>query len=160
MLDFSFCQFQSWRLNVNFVKFDPRCQKRLKQQVFLSLVYEMLEDMPKVFTHANKAFASELKERLREDTAYQTKPSLSGFLKVCEGLIVEWQKAHCSNIAKPWKIHEVSIRCETSLTKNLRGMTNLDWNSPGKSWKDSPYLLVFSRASCTLVDSHEVCQHA
>ena len=60
-------------------------------------VLEMLEDMPKVFTsthnphrntHANKAFASELEERLREDTAYQTKPSLSGFLKVCEGLIV------------------------------------------------------------------------
>ena len=23
--------------------------------------------------------------------------------------------------------------CETSLTKNLRGKTNLDWKSPGKS---------------------------
>ena len=43
-----------------------------------------LEDLPKVFTstqnphrnsHANKAFAAELEERLREDTAYQTKPS-------------------------------------------------------------------------------------
>ena len=43
-----------------------------------------LKDLPKVFTsthnphrntHANKAFAAELEERLREDTAYQTKPS-------------------------------------------------------------------------------------
>ena len=30
---------------------------------------------------------------MREDRAYQAKPSLMGFLKVCEGLIVEWQQA-------------------------------------------------------------------
>ena len=47
-----FCQFQLWRLNVNFVvatrrliifrffvKFDPGCQKRQKRQVFLSLTF-------------------------------------------------------------------------------------------------------------------------
>ena len=47
-----FCQFQLWRLNVNFVKFDPEvnslslfvkfypgCQKRQKRQVFLSLTF-------------------------------------------------------------------------------------------------------------------------
>ena len=49
---FLFCQFQLWRLNVNFVKFDPEvhylsffvifdpgCQKRQKRQVFLSLTF-------------------------------------------------------------------------------------------------------------------------
>ena len=55
MTDFFFCQFQLWRLNVNFVKFDPEvnflsffvkfdpgCQKRQKRQVFLSLTFPVL----------------------------------------------------------------------------------------------------------------------
>ena len=63
---------------------------------------KVLEDLPRAFVsthnphrndHANKAFAAELEERLREDSAYQSKPSLTGLLKTCEGLIVEWQKA-------------------------------------------------------------------
>ena len=49
------CQFQLWRLNVNFVKFDPEvnflsffvkfdpgCQKRQKRQVSLSLTFPVI----------------------------------------------------------------------------------------------------------------------
>ena len=56
MTDFFYCQFQLWRLNVNFVKFDPEvnflsffvkidpgCQKRQKRQVFLSLTFPVFE---------------------------------------------------------------------------------------------------------------------
>ena len=60
MTDFFFCQFQLWRLNVNFVKFDPEvnfvsffvkfdpgCQKRQKRQVFLSRTFPVMSDVPR-----------------------------------------------------------------------------------------------------------------
>ncbi len=54
--------------------------------------------------------------------------------------------------------------CEVSLTKNLRGKTNLDWKSLGKSWKrfsvTTCVLWGSGIASCALVDTRGACRHA
>ena len=72
----------------------------------------VLKYLPRVFvlssnphgrTDANKAFSNELEGDLRADKEYSEKWTLRGFMRVCEGLIIKWQKAHYDEVVRGGK---------------------------------------------------------
>ena len=72
----------------------------------------VLKYLPRVFvsssnphgrTDANKAFSFELEEDLRADKEYSEQRTLRGFMRVCEGLIIKWQKAHYDEVVRGGK---------------------------------------------------------
>ena len=63
--------------------------------------YRTLKDLARVFTNSsnphrsldsNRAFAAELEEDLARVPGYSEDPTLRVFLRVCEGLILKWQR--------------------------------------------------------------------
>ena len=69
----------------------------------------VLKYLPRVFvsssnphgrTDTTKAFSNELEEDLRADKEYSEQRTLRGFMRVCEGLIIKWQKAHYDEVLR------------------------------------------------------------
>ena len=55
----------------------------------------VLKYLPRVFTASSNPYGkTELEADLRADKEYSEGWSLQGFMRVCEGLILKWQKAH------------------------------------------------------------------
>ena len=83
----------------------------------------MLKYLPRVFvsssnphgkTDAFKAFSNELEEDLRADKEYSEKWTLRGFMRVCEGLIIKWQKAHYNEVVRGGKRKETEADSDKS----------------------------------------------
>jgi hypothetical protein len=71
-----------------------------------------LKDLARVFTSSsnphrsldsNKAFSTELQEELAQVPGYSEDPTLKVFLRVCDGLILKWQRAHFDNLNRGGK---------------------------------------------------------
>ena len=62
--------------------------------------YRTLKDLARVFTNSSnqhrsldRAFQAKLEEALAQVAGYSEDPTLKVFLRVCEGLILKWQRA-------------------------------------------------------------------
>jgi hypothetical protein len=71
--------------------------------------YRTLKDLARVFTNSgnpnrsldsNRAFAAEFEEALAQVPGYSEGPTLKVFLRVCEGLILKWQRAHFDSLSR------------------------------------------------------------
>ena len=61
----------------------------------------VLKYLPRVFTASSNPYGkTELEADLRADKEYSEGWSLQGFMRVCEGLIFEWQKAHYDEVIR------------------------------------------------------------
>ncbi len=74
--------------------------------------YRTLKDLARVFTNSsnphrsldsNKAFAAELEEALAQVQGYSEDPTLKVFLRVCEVLILKWQRVHFDSLSRGGK---------------------------------------------------------
>jgi len=83
----------------------------------------VLKYLPRVFTASsnpygktdtNKAFTTELEADLRADKEYSEGWSLQGFMRVCEGLIFKWQKAHYDEVVRSGKRKDTDMDSDKS----------------------------------------------
>jgi hypothetical protein len=65
-------------------------------------------------TDTNKAFTNELEEDLRADRDYSEGWTLLGFMRVCEGLIIKWQKAHYDEMVRSDKRKDTEVDSDKS----------------------------------------------
>ncbi len=75
-------------------------------------------------TDTNKAFTAELEADLRADKEYSEGWSLQGFMRVCEGLIFEWQKAHYDEVVRSGKRKDTEVDSDKS-KKQRAGSSSL-----------------------------------
>ena len=73
---------------------------------------------------ANKAFSNELEEDLRADKEYSEKWTLRGFMRVCEGLIIKWQKAHYDEVVRGGKRKDTEADSDKS-TRQRAGSSSV-----------------------------------
>jgi hypothetical protein len=69
---------------------------------------------PHVKTDTNKAFTNELEEDLRADKDYSERWTLQGFMRVCEGLIIKWQKAYYDEMVRSGKRKDTEVDSDKS----------------------------------------------
>ena len=76
-----------------------------------------MKDLARVFTHSsnphrsldsNRAFQAELEKALAQVAGYSEGPTLKVFLRVCEGLILKWQRAYFDSLSRGGKRVSVS----------------------------------------------------
>ena len=73
------------------IKVDPSKTEALSVEFFSSSNPHRLLD-------SNKAFSAELQEELAHVPGYSEDLTLKVFLRVCEGLILKWQRADFDNL--------------------------------------------------------------
>jgi len=87
-------------------------EKDTKHKLPEASKYRTLKDLARVFTNSsnphwsldsNKAFAAELEEALAQVQRYSEDPTLKVFLRVCEVLILKWQRVHFDSLSRGGK---------------------------------------------------------
>ena len=96
-------------------------EKDTKHKLPEASKYRTLKDLARVFNNSsnphrsldsNKAFAAELEEALAQVQGYSEDPTLKVFLRVCEGLILKWQRVHFDSLSRGGKRTSPSGRRE------------------------------------------------
>ena len=75
---------------------------------------------------SNRAFGAELEEALAQVAGYSEDPTLKVFRRVCEGLILKWQRAYFHSLSRGGKRTSASGRREQTQVSQGRAVSVRD----------------------------------